>query len=98
MVRSFFLDAVGGGLIAFIAAQLGLAIATAADGLRNKVRQTMGSDRWGDKLLLLDVIIFFLIGLWFVLLWVKPDLIAVSDGGDPLKNAPEYIERRPKCS
>jgi hypothetical protein len=96
--QEFLLDSAGGGLVAFITAQLGLAIATMGGGLNtfgSKVVATMGSD-WGARLLLVDVIIFVGIGLWFVLLWVKPDLIAVGQGTNPLKEAPEYIAAQAK--
>lgn len=94
--QTFLLDAIGGALVAFIAAQLGLAIGSRGDGLRSRIRTTMGAPNWGDRLLLLDVAVFLIIGLWFVLLWVWPGLVAVAEGADPLKEAPGYVESQGK--
>jgi hypothetical protein len=47
-------------------------------------------------LLLLDVIVFTVVGLGFVLLATKPDLIAVAPDADALKDAPEYINSHAK--
>jgi len=94
--QTYLLDAAGAALVAFISAQLGLAIATGGtDSFRSKVNTTMGASAtadWGARLLLLDALIFGVVGLLFVLLWVKPDLVAVAGGADSLTNAPEYVD------
>lgn len=91
----FLLEMMGGGIVAFITAQLGLAVATSGNGLLARIRSTMGFAA-GDKLLILDVIVFLVIAFGFVLLWVKPDLIAVPEGSQQFKEAPEYIATQAK--
>lgn len=85
-----------GALIAFISAQLGLAAAKSEEPtFASSVRSTMGSKK-GAILLLVDVAVFTVVGLWFVLLASKPDLIAVAPDADALKDAPEYITSHAK--
>jgi len=86
------LDTGAGAIIAFITAQLGLAVAQQnGDGFPASVKNTMGSDQ-GLFFLLLDVAAFSFVGLWFVLLAMKPNLIAVAEGAASLKDAPAYID------
>ncbi len=42
-------------------------------------------------------VVFLVFGLWFVLLWVKPDLVAVQGGAADLTDAPQYIATQAKA-
>ncbi len=100
-MQSYLLDATGGALLAFIAAQLGIAVAKANGnaGFRVQLRASMDGAENGksDWLLILDVAVFVFFGLWFLLLALKPDLVKVASGEPNLKDAPEFIQLHAKA-
>jgi hypothetical protein len=98
--HTFLLDTIGAAIIAFIAAQLGIAMAGGGGGrsFAARVRNAMGSEsKWAVAMLAIDAAIFLVAGLGFVVLWVRPDLIAVPTGNPELTNAPDYIATRAKA-
>ena len=94
--HGFLLDTVGAAIIAFIAAQLGITVG-GGGSFRAAVNKAMGESEWGLALLAIDAGVFLIAGLGFVLLWVKPDLIAVAPGAAELAEAPEYIGAQAKA-
>lgn len=95
--HTFLLDTVGAAIIAFIAAQLGIAVGGGGT-FSVGVKRAMGSESKSATWLLgIDAGVFLIAGLGFVLLWVKPDLVAVPDGAADLIEAPEYIATQAKA-
>jgi len=95
--HTFLLDTVGAAIIAFIAAQLGITV-SGGGTFDARVKSAMGSEsEWATRLLVMDASVFLIAGLAFVLLWVKPDLVAVQEGAADLTEAPEYIATQAKA-
>jgi hypothetical protein len=98
--HSFLLDTVGAAIVAFIAALLGIAVAGDGETFGKRVQNAMGGARDSKSatwLLGIDAAVFLLAGIGFVLLWVKPDLLAVQPGAPALTEAPEYVATQAKA-
>ena len=95
--QAYLLDATGAAIVAFVAAQLGIAVKTQGNNFGTRVKGSMGSSDTGAWLLLIDFIVFLIAGLLFVLFWVKPRLIAVPDGNAALGEAPQFIQDQAKA-
>ena len=95
--QAYLLDAAGAAIVAFIAAQLGIAVKTQGDNFGERVKGSMGSSDAGAWLLLIDVIVFLVAGLLFVVFWVQPSLVAVPDGQPALGEAPIFVQDQAKA-
>ncbi len=86
---------VAGGVVAFIAAQLGITVARPSDGkgLMRRLSGSMGSDTsvWPGIVLILLTLVYVAAGFGFLWLWLSPENIAVGAGADRLTEAPGYI-------
>lgn len=102
---TYLVTACGAGITAFVAAQLGIAIASggtgngSGGGLVARMNRYSGND---DNLipaivLIVDLIVLTVAGVLFVWLWISPGHIAVASGSDPLSSAPDYISLQAKA-
>jgi len=92
-----------GGLIAFVAAQIGVVVATEGNGIKGRMQnrlfgsgtQLTASDERAASaavlVLVVDVAVLLIVGGFFIWLYVRPANIAVAEGAKPLKDAPAYI-------
>lgn len=90
----------GGAVVAFLIAQLGLAVGNSESGPRDSLRAAVSGDKEkgkGDIILGIVALVFVILGLWYVLLWVLPSLIAASDNADASSEAPEFIALQAKA-
>jgi len=98
----------GAAMTAFVAAQIGVVVATPGGDLIQRLRVhlfgttsvTSSQDRAAKlvvAVLVLDVVVLCVIGIWFVLLLADPSRISVPAGADPLKEAPEYVSLQAKA-
>lgn len=91
--HTYLLDTLGGAIIAFIAAQLGIVVSQKGGTFAERINESMGSSTaFAMGILWVVVGVFLFAGVGFVLLWVKPDWIA----GGPT-NAPPYIAAQAKA-
>jgi hypothetical protein len=90
-------------IITFIAAQLGVTVASPGRSLNTRLRYALTAESEetagpsstvtvASIVLLLNVLAITVVGLCFIWLWADPGQIAVKEGADPLKEAPEYIK------
>jgi len=97
-----------GGIIAFVAAQIGVVVAGSGGGLRGRLgNRLFGSATPNPRerfvrdatigVLILDVFVLVVAGAFFVWLSVRPEDIAVPPDADPLKEAPDYIALQAKA-
>lgn len=89
-----------GAVIAFLVAQLGLAVGNPESGPGDSLKAAVSGDKSkgrGDLILGFVALVFVIFGLWYVLLWVIPDLIAASDNADAASEAPEFIALQAKA-
>jgi hypothetical protein len=94
--QTFMLDTVGAALIAFLAAQLGIAVQVGGNAGAALRRAMSSQSNRATVLLVADAVVFLIVGLAFVFLWLKPDFVAVPEGAPDLTEAPGYIATRAK--
>lgn len=99
----YLATACGAGITAFVAAQLGIAIASGSAGgslvarLKTYSEGSTGTAWVTTGILIVDLLALTVFGFLFVWLWVSPGNIAVAPGQDPLTAAPEYISVQAKA-
>ncbi len=86
---------VAGGVVAFIAAQLGITVGRPANGqgVVRRLSASMGGteSRWPGLVLVLLVAVYTVVGFGFLWLWLSPQYVAVPAGAPSLAEAPDYI-------
>lgn len=86
---------VAAGIVAFIAAQLGITVGRPPDGsgIVRRLSESMGApaSRWPGLVLILLVTAYTAVGFGFVFLWLSPEYLAVASGATELTEAPGYI-------
>lgn len=89
-----------GGVVAFLVATLGIAVANEAKGARASIRAAVSgtADKGGGEWLIAGVGgLYLLVGLMFVVIAVFPGLIAVEPNITPKPDAPAYITTQAKA-
>ena len=89
-----------GAVVAFLLAQLGLAVGNDEQGTGDSLKAAISGDASkgrGDLLLALVAAVFVLVGFWYLLLWLLPDQLASDDGSTAVTQAPEFIALQAKA-
>jgi hypothetical protein len=89
-----------GAVVAFMLAQLGLAVGNSEQGTGDSLKAAVSGDAAkgrGDLLLGLVAAVFLFVGFWYLMLWILPDLVAAEDGTTAVTQAPEFIALQAKA-
>ncbi len=103
---TYLVTAFGAAITAFVATQLGIAIASGGadetaggNGLTRRLNNySSGSNNTVTVVVMVfDLLVLAIFGLLFIWLWVSPDQIAVSKGAVHLTEAPDYVVLQAKA-
>ena len=89
-----------GAIVAFLVAQLGLAVGNSETGASDSLKAAVSGDPSkgrGDLILGSAALVFVLVGLWYITLWLIPSLIAPSPAAKSVTQAPDFIGLQAKA-
>ena len=90
----------GGAVVAFLVAQLGLAVGNSETSATDSLRAAVSGDKAkgnGEIVLALVAAVFIVVGLLFVILWTIPDLFAGKDSAKATTEAKELVALQAKA-